>query len=142
MKTSRRIKNSYFPHYQRCCNFYHGFVAIILDHGIYPSSASHISPAVWARELFKPSKKTTSLVDLIKKFWSVFDFFFVGDVTKKEVLVFLAHLTGPWPPTQWAKFLTQVFNGTRLESESLEPTIDYLARLIDYLWVKGYNQKS
>ena len=63
---------------------------------LWPSSTSHTSPSDWARELFKPSKDAadtaTSRFDQ-KKLWSVLYFvFFVGDVTKRVVLVFLGLL--------------------------------------------------
>jgi len=71
-----------------------------LSPAIWSSSESYNSPGDWARELFEPSKDAANLVDSIKnkfgRFWTLS--FFVGDVTKRVVLVFLAQFIGPRAP--------------------------------------------
>ena len=73
--------------------------------------SGHKSPAARARELFKPSKDSASLLLNIEK--NVFRFRF-GDfleVTSQwgHVLEILATFGQPWTPTHWPILLSQNF---------------------------------
>ena len=50
---------------------------------LWPSLTSHTSPGDWPRELFKSSKDPTSLVDSIKRNWSVLDFGFLWATSQR-----------------------------------------------------------
>jgi len=71
----------------------------------------HTSPGDCARELFKPSKDSESLLDLLFKNWEVLDFCsFVSDVIfGVDLRIFCMPSSGP--VRQRPNFLAQVFVG-------------------------------
>ena len=71
---------------------------------------SNKSPGGWARELFKPSTDSASLVvETEKKMFSFSVRGFRGRTP--HVRVFLATVTWPWAPTHWAIIMAQDFFG-------------------------------
>ena len=66
---------------------------------------SYNSPGDWARELFKPSKDSGSLVVKIEKKCFHFWWGFFGGTP--QVGVFLTTFTWPWAPTHWAMIMAQ-----------------------------------
>jgi len=86
----------------------------------------HKSPAARARELFKPSTDSASLLVDIEKIF-VFGLAFAGgNITSGGVFAFFwTPLPGPQPidPFLWLKF----FSETRQKSASLEPLNGFLA---------------
>jgi len=98
-----------------------------------PSSSTDCS-----RELFKGSNGSASLVDCTRKKFFGWGLWIFCDWHHKwsSFTVILAHVA--WPKTQplgqsvSLKFLLE----TRLESESFEPLINFLAFLVQNLWSK------
>jgi len=86
------------------------------------------SPGDWARELFKPSTDSASLVVEIENKNFLFS---VGGFQggAPQVGVFLATFTWPWAPTYWAIIMAQDFSEIRSKSTSLQPLNDFLAYL-------------
>jgi len=92
---------------------------------------SYNSPGDWARELFKPSTDSVSLlVEIEKKFFVYGGVFSGGTATSGGVFAFfLATFGQPWTPTHWIIILEQDCLETRPKSASLEPLNDFLAYL-------------
>jgi len=70
---------------------------------------SYNSPDDWARELFKPSTDSASLVAEIEK--KIFRFRWGVYGGTPQAGVFLATFTWPWAPTLWAIIMAQDFFG-------------------------------
>jgi len=81
----------------------------------------HKLPAARARELFKPSTDSASLlVDIEKIFFHFWFGICWGERHKWGCFCsFLATFTWPWAPTHWHNLLAQVFSETRQKSASL-----------------------
>ena len=98
----------------------------------------HSSSADCARELFKPSKDSASLLVCTRKNFLVGDcrFFCEWRHMWSSVWAILAHVT--WPRAQpLGQSISLKFSlETRLESESFEPLINFLAFLVQKLWSK------
>ena len=85
-------------------------------------------PGDWAREQFKPSADSSSLVVKIeKKTFLVFGGGFRGGTT--QVGVFMATLSGPGPQPIGPLIWLNIFAETRPKSASLKPLNDFLAYL-------------
>ena len=91
-----------------------------------------------ARELFKSSNGLASLVDRTrKKFFGWGDGFFCDWRYKwSSFRVILAHVTWPRAQPLGQSFSLKFSLETRLESESFEPLIDFLAFLVQNLWFR------
>jgi len=91
-----------------------------------------------ARELFKSSNGSASLVDCTQKkfFWLGVQVFCDWRHKWSSFRVILAHVA--WPRAQpLGRSVSLKFSlETRLESESFEPLIDFLAFLVQRLWSK------
>ena len=96
------------------------------------------SSAECARELFKGSNGSASLVDCTRKKYFGWGVRIFCDWRHKwsSFGVILAHVA--WPRAQpIGQSVSLKFSlGTRLESESFEPLIDFLAFLVQKLWSK------
>ena len=102
------------------------------------SYQSPSSSADCTRELFKGSNGLASLVDCTRiKFFCWGCGFFLTDVTS-EVVLGSFWLIFAWPGAQpLGQSVSLKFSlETRLESESFEPLIDFLAFLVQKLWSK------
>ena len=99
------------------------------------------SPPAPAREVFKPTTDSASLVVPSQK--TVFSFGFgvlLGGRHKWGCFrVFMAYFTRTWTPIEWAHVLAQICCKTRLSYESLEPLIGFLAYLDEKLCHKNQN---
>jgi len=96
------------------------------------------SSANCAKELFKSINGSASLVDCTRKKFFVWGVRIVCDWRHKwsSFMVILAHVT--WSRVQpLGQSVTLKFSlETRIESESFEPLIDFLAFLVQNLWFK------
>jgi len=95
----------------------------------------HSSFGDCARELFKPSKDSASLLVCNEKtfFWF---WVFCEWRHKWGSLAVLAHVTWPRAQPLYQSISLKSLLDTRLESESFEPLIDFLALLVQKLWSK------
>jgi len=91
-----------------------------------------------ARELFKSSNRSASLVDCTRKkiFWLGVRIFCDWRHKWSSFRVILAHVTWPRAQPLGQSFSLKFSLETRLESESFEPLIDFLAFLVQNLWFK------
>jgi len=90
----------------------------------------HISPAAAAREMFKPSTDSASILVPSRKIFSFGLEVILGGRHKCFFFdVFMAYFTRPWTPIEWPNILTQVFMQTRLPYEFFETLIGFLAYL-------------
>ena len=95
----------------------------------------HNSPAACVRELFKPSKDAAYLVVPIKKLGRFRFEFFVGDVIiEASFRPFWPRLPGPGHQPLNGNFWLKLLLENRLESESSEPLIAFLAFVVQTLW--------
>jgi len=93
-------------------------------------SFGHNSPAAAAREVFKPSTDSASLVVPSQKNFSFGFGFLCGDATSGGVLAFLwPTLPGSGRQSNGPTFCLQTFIETRLSYEFLEPLIGFLVYL-------------
>ena len=96
------------------------------------------SSADCARELLKGSKESVSLVDYTRKKcfgWGV-RIFCVCRHKWSSFRVILAHVARPGAQPLGQGVLLKISVESRLESESFEPLIDFLAFLVQKLWSK------
>ena len=95
------------------------------------------SPASIARELFKPSTDSASLLVSMKKNYLIWVWAFVLVTPQRgHVFEFLNNFGGPSAPIQWAIFWLKLFVETRRSAASIEPLIDLLACLEPKSWPK------
>ena len=87
---------------------------------------SYNSSGDWARQLFKPSTDSASLVVEIEKKIFCFRWGFFGDERHKWGCFWL-HLPGPGPQPIGTLLCLNIFSETRPKSASLEPLNDFLA---------------
>jgi len=87
------------------------------------------SPAAAAREVFKPSTDSASLVVLSQKKFFSFGFSW-GGITSGDIFAFLwPTLPSPGRPSNGPTFWSKYFYETRLSYKFLEPLIGFLAYL-------------
>ena len=96
------------------------------------------SSADCARELFKGSKESASLVDYNRKniFWLGVRLFCDWRHKWSSFRVILSHVARPGAQPLGQSVSLKFSLETRLESESFEPLIDFLAFLVQKLWSK------
>ena len=96
------------------------------------------SSANCARELFKGSNGSASLVDCTWKtiFWSGVGIFCDWRHKWSSLEVILAHVAWPRAQPLGQSVLLKFLLETRLESESFEPTIGFIAFLVQKWWSK------
>ena len=96
------------------------------------------SSADCARELFKGSNGSASLVDCTRKKFFGWGLRIFCDWHQKwsSFRVILAHVAWPRAQPLGQSVLLKFSLETRLESESFEPLIDFLAFLVEKLWSK------
>jgi len=95
-------------------------------------------PATIARELFKPSTDSTSLLVSIKKNFLIWmGGFLLVTSQRRRVFEFLNHFNQLWAPIQWAIFWLKLFVETKRSNASIEPLIDLVACLEPKLWPKN-----
>ena len=101
---------------------------------------SHNSSVDRAREVFKLSADSASLLVSTEKCFFSFGIGVLCGWCLKwgRFCVFLADFTQPWTPSQRAIFWLKVFLKSGISLESLEPLIDFLAKL----WLESSHQKS
>ena len=109
-------------------NYFYRNIKVLIFYVFYQS---YNSPGDWARELFKPSTDSASLVVKIEKNNFLFRWVFFWRWRHKEDIFWKSRppLAGPGPqpidPLFWLKVLLK----TRSKSASIEPWIDFLAYL-------------